>query len=303
MLELDFAFFNFIDHDKQGLAYRKFFLDRLPPLFFSPRLEKIIELTAMRARGCLIKLPLGTGNWHNISQERQKILLEKSVNILKEHNINYLAVDRRCKRYLLPLAGSYALVFGDSFIKALAMVLIKEQILRRKISRLILIGEIDYYSEFIEEISKIGIPVSLQSVNPAAYEVAFYKLFYEHGCAVSNSYITPENWGKGDLVVFFDQPAARLALHLPEVISLHFDNQSCGITYELESDLERCGLTGRLCNLAPILETCLMAKAGFLTFNSEPEKADNSQYGKFFLKILEAGDNIGVWDLFLDKGI
>jgi hypothetical protein len=40
MLDLDFAYLNLMSKDQEGLMYRRNILDKLIPLFFSPRVKK-----------------------------------------------------------------------------------------------------------------------------------------------------------------------------------------------------------------------------------------------------------------------
>ena len=62
MADLDFGFLNILYGDKKGLIYQKYFLDRLAPIFFPPRVARLVELRGLDSRICSIVLPLGPGN-------------------------------------------------------------------------------------------------------------------------------------------------------------------------------------------------------------------------------------------------
>ena len=44
MLDLDFAYFDLQTSDRKGLTGRKYFLDRLAPLLYAPRIARLIEV-------------------------------------------------------------------------------------------------------------------------------------------------------------------------------------------------------------------------------------------------------------------
>jgi len=44
MLDLDFAYLSLQTSDRKGLAGRKYFLDRLAPLFYGPRIARLIKV-------------------------------------------------------------------------------------------------------------------------------------------------------------------------------------------------------------------------------------------------------------------
>ena len=116
------------------------------------------------------------------------------------------------------------------------------------------------------------------------------RLLYEKGLAVSNSYVNPHNWGRGDLIVSFEPGSRSLAIASPEVFGIRLDDDSSGLAPELEQVLALAGLNPKINTLAPILETCLLTQAGY--FNSNGEDIHQA--------LIEAGDSIGLWEPFLD---
>ena len=72
------------------------------------------------------------------------------------------------------------LIFGDEFIKALAYTLIKHFLSHRQISKVVLVGRYRW-AGFIEEVSNLQVPVSIQSTCPSRYEIMIYRLMYEKG--------------------------------------------------------------------------------------------------------------------------
>lgn len=305
MLELDFAFFNLKHNEKRGLVYRKYFLDRLGPVFFSPRVEKLIQLNGLNYQGCQISMPLGPENLNRIEPETRYLMLKRSTDIARDYHLPSLAVDRRLKPQLLELSNSFPLVFGDNFIKALAVALTAGILSRREIKRVVLVGETAYYPDFISAICALGIPLSIQSRFPAQYEVLTYRLLYGKGYAVSTSGINPHTWDKGDLVFIFDPREEGLAVAFPQVCTILLTNSSCGLAPELEAALDRNGIVNNLYNLAPIMETCMLAEAGFLSSDGENVWTNGAspEEGQKFLGLEQIGTELGLWELFLDKAI
>lgn len=303
MLDLDFAFFNFIDTEKRGLAYRKFVLDRLAPIFFRPRIARLINLADINVKGCNIVIPLGPNNFQILEKEKQKSVFEKSTDLINEYNLPVLAVDRRLKQQFLKLSNSFPLIFGDNFIKALASVLIRQMLTAKDIKKLVIAGETDKFTDFIERIAEYGVPVSIQSYNPARYELLTYRLLYEKGNAVSNSYFNPENWDKDDLVVMFDPDRRQMGLKTPRSFCIKLGNNCSRLAPELENSLRSNGLEANTYNLAPIMETCLMSEAGILEVCAEQNMPVDINEGKAFIYLEEAGERLGIWDFFLDKPI
>lgn len=301
MFELDFAFYNLKNADRRGIFCQKFILDRLAPVLFSPRVERLIDLRDLGARGCNIMLPLGPGNLRMLEPETQENIVNKSTAILEDFKLPAMAVDRRHKKQFSELFSNLPLVFGDNFIKALASVLVRETLSRRDIKKLVVVGDTDYFLDFISEISNLGIPVSLQSDHPSRQEILAYHLLYEKGHAVSTSYIKPQHWQRGDLVLMIDQDRQQLALTYPQAFYLRLGNDVCNLALELEQRLQQNGMDRALHNLAPILEISLLAKAGIWDHDAEQNKAKGE--GQCFLFLQELGYELGLWDLFLDKAI
>lgn len=305
MLDLDFAFLNMMQTDKQGLVYRKFFLDRLAPVLFSPRLEKLISFGRLGLKGGNILLPLGQGNWELLEPGMKKMMAEKSISILEEYQVPALAVDRRLKNEFFSLFDNYPLVFGDNFIKALASILVKEFISRRTVKKIIIAGEIPGMPEMLEDFRQYGIPVSIQNNHPSASEIMAYHLLYEKGVAVSTSYINPAEWEKGDLVVLFEAEAEGMALAAPSSFKLDLTCDGAYLAPELASILKIRQMDTSMNTMAPILESCLWAKAGFVDTSEEQNNTFAGLAGpkNIWMQLNQIGDEIGLWDFFLDKDI
>lgn len=304
MLDLDFAFFNMREDNRKGLATRKSFLDRLAPFLFPPRVEHLIHFGRMGLKGCNVMLPLGEGNWSILNHENRDRMLEKTGAILDEYEVPRMGVDRRLLGLFSEYDHSLPVVFGDHFISVLAAVLIEAMISRHDIKKLILVGDIPLLEPLINHIASYKIPISVQNYNPGRYEIMTYRLLYEEGLAVSNSYLNPENWSKGDLIISVDADFRNLALASPQAFYLRLDNERSGMAPELEEILQGSGLSPQLYALAPILETCLLAQAGKTDLDGEEgcfNKAGTRR--EFHQEMIEVGHILGLWEPFLDKGL
>lgn len=296
MLDLDFAFFNLIDRTIRGLVSKKVILDRLAPLIFAPRLEKLINIPYLNSRGGNILLPLGWGNLDSLPLEKQILMAVKTENLLEEYRISSLAVDRRLQNLLPHIFPRRELIFGENFIPALARVLIKEHACRHELRRIIIIGNTGDFFNFIVSLEQYQLPISIQNFYPHQDEIFIRQLLYEKGQAVSISYLEPDNWEAGDLVMVFDDNFAPVHNGRAAFILL-LNNNSYGLAPDLESELARQSLAPALFNLAPILESCLIKKTGLAV----AQPADLPDAEPLFLQLEEAGREWGLWDHFLDK--
>lgn len=305
MLDLDFAFFNLMHNERRGLFSQKSFLDRIAPVFFAPRVEKMIEIPDLQARGCNITIPLGVGNLTMLEPDTQKTMAEKSNHLVNDYQLSGLAVDRRLKPVRTRLLPETTLIFGDNFIKALAAALVARMLSRRQIKKVVIVGDMDHPERFAARICDYGLPVSIQSYHPSRYEVLNYRMLYEKGYAFATSYLDPHGWNRGDLVLVFDSEDLP-PLNRTDAFCLRLDNDSRGLSPQLESGLLRHGMQSSLYNLAPIVESCLWAQAGFLNdyaehatnglmeYNVDIDEADK------FVTLQTLGDSLGLWDIFLD---
>lgn len=292
MLDLDFAFFNMRESNRQGLANRKTFLDRLAPILFSPRVKQLINFGRLGLKGCNVLLPMGEGNWTIMNPNNRGRMMEKTEEILNDYELPRLGVDRRLKSLFLAEQHNLPVVFGDHFISALAAVLIEKAIVFQDPGKLILVGDIPDVFPLLTNLAGYHIPISMQNYYPVRNEIMVHRLLYDKGLAVSNSYVNPHNWRKGDLIVSFEPSGRSLAIASPEVFGIRLDDDSTGLAPELEQALTEAGLNPKINTLAPILETCLLAEAGYLNLSGE----------ELHEGLIEAGDNIGLWEPFLDIG-
>ncbi|MEA4924831.1 MAG: hypothetical protein VB084_05905 [Syntrophomonadaceae bacterium] len=304
MLDLDFAFFNMREDNRKGLANRKSFLDKLAPFLFPPRVERLINFGRMGLQGCNVMLPLGEGNWSILNSDNRDRMLEKTGEILNEYDVPRMGVDRRLMEIFAAREHSLPVVFGDWFISILSAVLVEAMISRHDIQKLILVGAIPQLEPFINNIVRYNIPISMQNYYPGRYEILKYRLLYEEGLAVSNSYLNPQNWNKGDLIISVDLNCRSLALASPQAFYIRLDNERSGMAPEWEEILRGAGLSPQLHTLAPILETCLLAQAGKIDHDGEERCFNQADKGKeFYQAMIEVGHVLGLWEPFLDKGL
>jgi hypothetical protein len=298
MFQLDFALLNMRNQDRSGLAFPSLFRDRLAPLFFRPRVDKLVDFTPLGYKGCSLLLPLGPGNWNTLSPGLKQIILQKSYPLLKNYQINALAAEHGMQNQLLQLSTTFPLIFGDNFIKVLLLNLTRAVISRIACKRLVLVGEMTDMPEFMPMLKQLAIPVSIQTYFPGRLEVAAYHMLYERGIAVSTSYVNPRGWESGDLVVIIDSAYKRYIPLAARTLLLNLTEDSVGLAPELERCLEQRGLPAGLKVMAPILESCLGRQAGF-----DPASGEKVENTRLWQALEQAGEEAGVWDYFLDNAL
>jgi len=304
VLELDFAFFNMRSYNRQGLANRKPILDKLAPLLFSPRVERLIYFGRLGLKGCNLNLPLGEGNWSILNHDNRDLMLARTRAILEDYALPRMGVDRRLKNIFTAEEHHLSLIFGDCFLSVLAGVLINQAVSRHEIKRLILLGDIPHLWPLIQTISGHQIPISLQNFCPKRYEIMVHRLLYEEGLAVSNSCINPQSWEQGDLVLSVEPQQARIRLASPHIFQIRLDDECSGAAPELEQVLQEAGLDPQMYNLAPILESCLLAQAGKSVHSGESNYLDAEfMSADVYREMMEAGYHLGMWEPFLDKAV
>lgn len=301
MPEYDFAILNMLNHNRRGLAARKYFLDRLAPILFAPRVENLIDFSDLGFRGCHVFLPLGPENWNQMEADQRGSLWKKSENIMQDFAVASLAADRRLKAALQPCAPTFPLLFGDDFIQALAVVLIRHLLSKRPINKLVIVGEMGELLPLLDCLEGCGIPVSVQNQQPAHDEVIAWRFLYEKGRAVSSSYVCPDKWDRGDLIVMFQPGYKRLAMASPGIFWLELSDEGQNLAPSLENALVRVGMDSRLPILAPILESILYAKAGISARDVEINGLNlkrEIKNGRELEVLIEAGEQLGLWDPF-----
>lgn len=314
MPEFDFAILHMLGRNRRGLAAKKYFLDRLAPVFFSPRVEHLIHFGDLGFKGCNLFFPLGPDNWQQMESEQRGHMWKKSAGIMQDFAVTSLAADRRLKIALQPLETNIPLLFGDNFIKALAAVMIRHIMARKTVNRLILVGETAELIPLLDHVGGCGLPVSIQNQHPAGDEVIAWRLLYERGWAVSNSYINPDKWKRGDLIVLFQPGYKRLAMTSPGTFWLELTDEGRDLAPNLEHSLARAGMDGGLPILAPILESILFTKAGIYTDHVEFKDLNFMpvmKSGADLQVLIQAGEELGLWEPFrqgcrggfLDNGI
>lgn len=298
MIELDFAYLNWKREDKRGFIYRKGFLDRLAPLFFAPRVERLIDLRGFNLRGCQLSIPLGPGNLDLLDRETRRDMVERASFLLADYGLQQAAVPRKLRSFLPQSWESLVpVVFGEDFIKALAVTAVAGQFSRHDLKKIIVVGEVEHFPAFIISLAGYGIPVSLQSRQPARYELLAHRLLYAQGYAVSTSYLNPAEWEEGELALVFDP--GRAWIHAPRSDCLYLDNQSRGLFPFLEEQLAQNGIEADLGSLAPLLEASLLHE--FAGEREEQTYLPEGDPGRFQW-LQQMGEEAGLWELFLDKG-
>jgi len=299
--EYDFAILNMLDRNRRGLTARKYFLDRLAPVFFSPRVENLIHLDDLGFRGCNVFFPLGPDNWEQMESDQRGFMWKKSESIMHDFAVGSMAADRRLKMSLQNGEAKFPLLFGDNFIKALAAVMVKHVLERRAINKLVMVGEMAELIPLLDHLGGYGLPVSVQNQRPACDEALAWRLLYDKGWAVSNSYISPENWNRGDLIILFKSGYKRLAMASPGTFWLELNDEGHNLAPSLENALVRVGMDDHLSMLAPILESILYTKAGISGDNVEInglEFVSEIKNGADLETLIEAGEQLGLWEPF-----
>ena len=287
-------------------------------MLFAPRIETLLRLQNPGWRGCNLYLPIGMDNWHYLKPERQEWITRRSAAILQQDcGLESMAVDRRLLGSLQSPAGIQC-YYGHSFITALALVLTEEALRRHAIEKIIVLGETPAFASFLEQLQQYDLPVSIQTTCPGRYEVMTHRFLYTKGLAFSNSLIRPENWQSGDLILAFSEEHYRMVMSSPGCFCIALHNEQHHLAPDLEAILTQAQLPPCLHTLAPILETCLLREAGFIqksgelldnsnlsnpSLYSEAEggMSDRQQNQADFMEIKRLGDELDLWDAFLDK--
>ena len=301
MPEFDFAILNMLDRNRQGLTAKKYFLDRLAPVLFSPRVEHLIHLEDLGFRGCNVFFPLGPGNWKQMESDQRDFMWKKSESIMHDFAVGSMAADRRLKMPLQTGEAKFPLLFGDNFIKALAAVMVRNALEKKAINKLIMVGEMAELLPLLDHLGGYGLPVSVQNQRPSRDEAIAWRLLYDKGWAVSNSYISPENWNRGDLIILFQSGYKRLAMAAPGTFWLELNDEGHNLAPSLENALVRVGMDDHLSMLAPILESILYTKAGISANDVEInglEIAPEIKNGTDLETLINAGEQLGLWEPF-----
>jgi hypothetical protein len=303
VLDLDFAFLHMLDFSRRGLAQRGYFLNRLAPLLYSPRLDNLIDLCVPGGQGGNLLLPLGMENWKILNQETRKALIAKIKVWAREYSLPVLAVDRQIKNFLSELKDNLFITYGDKFINLLTVVFLQALISEKAINKIVFVGETTGLASLLEYVSRWQIPIGIQNYQPIKYERLAHNLLYEKGIAISNSQLNPRDWDKGEIIVGFSGAYNQLSLLAPQSFYIALDNNRNRLAPDIENRLMAAGLNGNLSTLAPILENFLfynnqVANNGIVLDNNK-EALTIEEYD--FL--IERGWQSGLWNAFLDKGI
>ncbi len=284
--------------DKQGLFYRKYFLDRLASFLFAPRVAHRMELPAVAASGYHVLLPLGAGNLSQMAAEPRQQLVSRSIDVVRDLNLSGLAADRHLRGQYPSLPAGFRLVWGDNFIKALALAFIRRILSQRQVKRVVVATDHQDLSPFIDYMPTFGVPLSVQSYHPARYEPLAHQIMYDKGVAVSTSVFNPGSWERGDLVVVFEPEDRFKNLPHQSESYLQLNDDSPLIPPVLAGSLASYGLKTSLFSLASILEICLEPALARL---APAEKGLDHDSSQLFVAMEQAASSRGWWDLFLDK--
>jgi hypothetical protein len=95
---------------------------------------------------------------------------------------------------------------------------------------------------------------------------------------------------------------ARIRLASPHIFHIRRDDECSGAAPELEQVLQDAGLEPQMYNLAPILESCLLAQAGKSVHSGESNYLDTEfMLPDVYREMIETGHYLGMWEPFLDK--
>ncbi len=296
----DFAFLNILSQDKRGPLYERFSKNRMGALFFSPRLQRLFRLSSLDVNACNIELPLGPHNINDLSPILQHHIHKMTNRLVEHYSLPVLACDRRLRPYFVANPPDFEVIFGDNFIMALASFLIEVSISRHELERIILVGGAADCAPILKCISRLGLPIIVQNLKPAASEAMLYHLLYEQGIAISTDVFKPRQWQRHDLVVFFDPELALMADNSNCGFCIKLYDNSSNLAPGLEQELDSYHLEHQMHHLAPILETGLLLKAGFFSSDTETNKFEVASHVDYGI-IQNLGENFGLWDYFLDR--
>lgn len=255
---LDFAFLDILTGDKRGLLSRKFFLDTVAPLFYRPRVKKIVNLNPLAINGYQVLMPLGKGNWSALNGDTRGRLWRESGQLAEEFGLPVLAVNRALRFDPVQQAISVPVTWGNYFILALALVLAEEVINHYGADKLFLVGDFPGLPGLISLLGDKGVPIVVQSFHPGRYEHIAHHMLYDQGVAMSVGYFHPGSWSPGDAVLLFDASYHRFILGKKGSLLIGLTDDSRNHAPELEQSLARQKVDGSLKNLAPILEAHLV---------------------------------------------
>ncbi|MDR1615435.1 MAG: hypothetical protein LBR98_00215 [Syntrophomonadaceae bacterium] len=302
MTDLDFAFINMLPHDKKRLGYKENLLNLLAPFFSPPRLQRFFRLKGLNTQGGNILLPLGPGQMAKMHEDYKKKVIKYAFDFLSAYTLPVLAVDRRLKNIFSKSKNNCGIIYGDYFILALAYVLIHAAVLKYPVDRIILAGSINGCYEFLEAVCMLGLPVAIQNYNPVHEEILAYNLLYSKGIVLNVGFFDPYQITDKDIVIFFDAQLYTAALSVPRKFYIQLTDSSENLAPLLEQELRLNRMDFRLHHLAPILETCLLLKAGYFSSGNEKTKTEPKKPVDF--KILQKiGYDLCLWELFLDKAV
>ncbi len=270
---------------RRGLLFKPSVLNRVAPLFFGPRLSRVIALTKVGLLAKELLIPLGHENWKSLTPEIRETLGQRVLHLCQKQKIQSLGVSRG-----LPpdsLGSLAAKRRGDNFIMALALLKIAESLGQTRGRRIILVSDQKLaFSLAVLVSERFKVPVFLQSTTPCRHEAFAWRMLYREGLAISLSAINPAQWKDDDIVLLLDEGYAHLVKGYESGWRLNLFDSSQGHAPQLEEELQEQGMDPALRNLAPLMEAYLLQEV-------------NGHYKDCIKIIEEKGSKI--WGYFLDK--
>lgn len=265
--------------------FKQSVLNRVAPLFFGPRLSRVIRLKGVGLQAQELLIPLGNENWESLNPQIRDYFVQKVVNLSRKQGIESLGVTRNLEPGTLESMTTQRR--GDSFIIALALLRIGEGLEKIRGRRVILVSDQKLaFPLAVISSERFKVPVFLQSINPRQHEATAMRMLRQEGLAIALSKLSPGKWADDDIVILLDENYQDWGNADYKGVRINLFDSSRGHAPELEAELQQQGINPALCNLAPLLEAHILNGT-----NCNPQ--DNVEIIK--------GKGGRIWDYFLDN--
>ena len=175
---------------RRGFLFKPTVLNRVAPLFFTPRGWQGIRLKEVGLEASGLIIPLGIENWNSLTPEVREHFEKRILVWCRKHEIGSLGVNRGLNgEGFDPVAIGKR---GDLFIMALALLRVAESLGRYGGRRVILVSDQGLaFSLAVKVTERFKVPVVLQSIRPIRHEAAAWHMFRQEGLAMSLSTLNP----------------------------------------------------------------------------------------------------------------
>lgn len=276
------AFLAMRDRERLGLLGQAETLNRVAPLLFRPRLNRVFFVPEADVTGFLISLPIGTGNWQSLNEETRIRLLQQADRLCAGFGAEEVILPGGIRQDRLD-----GILPGDRFTAVMVALKLAQRLERTNCRRVVVVAErgVGFLTAALIA-ERFRLPVVLQCRAPATKEASAMRLLYEAGIPIAISGVNRDQWGPEDVVIVLDdleeEPNQGLLFYLDACPN------SAGHAPLLESRLASQRVPPRLSLLAPLLEARLATGA------------DPAKEREIVHAIEENGSPI--WYYFLDKG-